>query len=295
MRTATSLALCAALASTALLAGCGTETAGASGTPDASASCASATPAGATSGRTWDNVTVVNRLCGPSRAPVTEFEVTNPGKEALTFTITFSLVNEAGQAMDTTTRTVEDVRPGRTVRRPLDTADEPVMGQASLARIIKVRAVPADEAPAASGACPPSGIRVTTDRGDAAMGLRVVGLHLFNCGSADYGVEGYPALQLLDEDRDPVKGVRILHGTDQISTGIGGDPEPRPVTLRPGESAYANLAWRNTTEAGDPVNAPYTRVTAKPGAAPVTVTPELDLGTTGRLGVGPWTKDDRQN
>lgn len=40
------------------------------------------------------------------------------------------------------------------------------------------------------------------------------------------------------------------------------------------------------------MNAPYARVWAKPGAAPVTVIPELDLGTTGRLGVGPWKKDE---
>lgn len=63
------------------------------------------------------------------------------------------------------------------------------------------------------------------------------------------------------------------------------------MTLKPGERAYAVLVWRNTTEAGTPVNAPYVRVWAKPGARPVTVTPELDLGTTGKLGVGPWKKD----
>lgn len=295
MRTATSLALCAALASTALLTGCGTGTADAPGGPDAFAPCATETPAGDPSGLSRDHVSVVNRTCGPSGALVAEFEVSNTEKEPLTFTITFSLVNDSGQAMDNITRTVESVKPGQTVRRPLSTDDEPVVAQGRLARILKVRAVPAAEAAAASGACPPSGIRVTNDQGDAAMGLRVVGLHLLNCGSADYSVEGYPALQLLDEDRDPVKGVRILHGTDRISTGIGGDPVPRPLTLRPGESAYANLAWRNTTREGDAVNAPYVRVTAKPGATPVTVTPELDLGTTGRLGIGPWTKDDRRN
>ncbi|WNI24771.1 DUF4232 domain-containing protein [Streptomyces sp. ITFR-16] len=292
MRTATSLALCAALASTALLTGCGTETAGASGDRDAFAPCATPAPAGDPAGVSRDHVTVVNRTCGASGAPVAEFEVSNTEKEPLTFTITFSLVNDSGQAMDNITRTVEAVKPGQTVRRPLGTDGEPVVAQGRLARILKVRAVPAAEAPSGSGACPPSGIRVTADRGDAAMGLRVVGLHLLNCGSADYGIEGYPALRLLDEDRDPVRGVRVLHGTDQISTGIGGDPAPRPLTLRPGESAYANLAWRNTTQEGDAVNAPYVTVTAKPGAAPVTVTPELDLGTTGRLGVGPWTKDD---
>lgn len=150
-----------------------------------------------------------------------------------------------------------------------------------------MRAVPAD---GAGGDCPSSGVRITNDRGDAAMGLRVVGIHLANCGTTDYRLNGYPALRLLDEDREPVSGVEILHGTTAISTGIGGDAAPRLVTLHPGESAYANLAWRNTTTEGDPVNAPYAEVTAKPGAKPVTVTPELDLGTTGRLGVGPWTK-----
>ncbi|MET7647361.1 DUF4232 domain-containing protein [Streptomyces sp. NPDC005426] len=289
MRTATSLALCAALAGTPLLAGCGT---GAAGGPEASAACASASPVADPAGRTWDNVTLLSRTCGASGPPVTEFEVTNTEKEALTFTLTFTLMNGFGEAMDTTTRTVESVRPGQTVRHALDTEDGPAAARGSRARIIKVRTVPADEAAAASGACPPSGIRVTADRGDAAMGLRVVGLHLLNCGPAAYAVDGYPGLQLLDEDREPVSGVRILHGTDTISSGIGGDATPRPVTLRPGESAYANLAWRNTTGAGEAVNAPYVRVTAKVGAAPVTVTPELDLGTTGRLGVGPWTKDD---
>lgn len=292
MRTATPLALCAAFASATLLAGCGTEAAGGPGAPAASATCASASPVADPSGRTWDNVTLVNRLCGPSGSPVTEFEVTNTEKEALTFTITFTLVNDAGEAMDNTTRTVESVKPGQTVRRALDTGDEPAVARGRLARIIKVRTVAADEASSGAGACPPSGTRVTADRGDAAMGLRVVGLHLLNCGTAAYGIEGYPGLQLLDEGREPVRGVRILHGTDRISSGIGGDATPRPVTLQPGESAYANLAWRNTTGPGEAVNAPYVRVTAKAGAVPVTVTPELDLGTTGELGVGPWTKDD---
>ncbi|MFC8535229.1 DUF4232 domain-containing protein [Streptomyces sp. NPDC057249] len=285
MRPAPALVLCAALASTALLTGCGKETAGASASPGAT--CASLAPLPDPAGRTWDDVRVVSGKCGPSGAPSTGFEVTNSDTEPLTFTVTFTLVNGFGEAMDTITRTVEGVKPGQTVRRPLDTEDGPGSARTYRARIAKVRAVPAD---GSSGACPPSGVRVTNDRGDAAMGLRVVGIHLANCGTTDYRLNGYPALRLLDEGRDPVSGVEILHGTTAISTGIGGDAEPRPVTLRPGESAYANLAWRNTTTDGDPVNAPYVEVTAKPGAEPVTVTPELDLGTTGRLGVSPWTK-----
>ncbi|MYY00891.1 MULTISPECIES: DUF4232 domain-containing protein [unclassified Streptomyces] len=288
MRPATALALCAALASTALLTGCGKETAGARAASPG-ATCASPTPVDDPSGRRWDNVRVISSDCGPSGAPSTGFEVTNTEKEPLTFTITFTLLNGFGEAMDNTTRTVEAVPPGQTVRRPLDAEDGPGSARTRQARIIKVRAVPAEEASDA-GACPASGVRITNDRGDAAMGLRVVGIVLENCGTTDYRLDGYPALQLLGEDREPVTGVDILHGTDKISTGIGGSDAPRPVSLRPGESARATLAWRNTTTEGDPVNAPYVRVTAKPGATPVTVTPELDLGTTGRLGVGPWTK-----
>lgn len=52
------------------------------------------------------------------------------------------------------------------------------------------------------------------------------------------------------------------------------------------ESARAGLVWRNTVEHGTAVHAPYARVRAKPGADRVTVAPEPDLGTTGRLGAG---------
>ncbi|PZT75083.1 MULTISPECIES: DUF4232 domain-containing protein [unclassified Streptomyces] len=293
MRPAPVLALCAALASTALLTGCGKETA-AKAAP--AATCASLAPVPDPAGRTWDDVRVISGECGPSGAPSTGYEVTNNDDEPLTYTITFTLVNGFGEAMDSVTRTVEAVKPGQTVRRPLDTDEGPGSARGHRARITKVRAVPANGAPGGTDACPLSGVRVTNDEGNAAMGLRVVGIHLVNCSTADYRLNGYPALRLLGEDREPVTGVDILRGTDKISSGIGGDPSPRPVTLRPGESAYANLAWRNTTTAGDPVDAPYVEVTARPGAEPVTVTPELDLGTTGRLGVGPWTKtpEDRQ-
>jgi hypothetical protein len=161
------------------------------------------------------------------------------------------------------------------------------------AKVLEVTKVPASEAPAAPGTCPASGIRVSADKGDAAMGLRVVGLHLDNCGTRDYTVDGYPLLELLDDDLKHVDGVEILDGSSEITTGAGADKPPRPVTLRPGESATAGLVWRNTTEFGAAVNVPYVRVRAKAGADPVIVTPNLDLGTTGKLGVRPWEKAER--
>lgn len=85
-----------------------------------------------------------------------------------------------------------------------------------------------------------------------------------------------------------------LPGDAAVATGTGADGPPRSIVLKPGERAYATLVWRNTVASvtNEPVNAPYARVWAKPGAAPVMVTPEFDLGTTGKLGVGPWKKDE---
>ncbi|MEU4409208.1 DUF4232 domain-containing protein [Streptosporangium sp. NPDC023963] len=179
------------------------------------------------------------------------------------------------------------------MKRTVDMVELPSQASAGVrVRIAEVRSVPADEAPAPAGPCPPSGIRVTSGNGDAAMGLRVVGLRLENCSTRTYHLNGYPRLRLLDEDRKPVAGVKVLHGSGGISAVTGFDDPPRAVTLKPGESASAGLMWRNTVTAGTPVNLPYVRVNAKAGARPVMVTPELDLGTTGKIGVSPWKKDE---
>ncbi|WP_405817639.1 DUF4232 domain-containing protein [Streptomyces sp. NBC_01390] len=223
-----------------------------------------------------------------------EYEVTNKGTETLTYSIVFTFMSRDGGAMDNQTATVRDVGPGKTVRGTVRVGVlPPSTPQVTQAKVLKVTKVPASEAPAALGTCPASGIRVSADEGDAAMGLRVVGLHLDNCGTRDYTVDGYPLLELLDDARKPVDGVKILDGSGEITTGAGPDNPPRPVTLAPGESATAGLVWRNTTQSGTPVNVPYVQVRAKAGADPVTVTPNLDLGTTGKLGVRPWEKAER--
>jgi len=221
------------------------------------------------------------------------FELTNQGTSKTTYTVTFGFLSASGGSVDNVERTVEAVAPGRTVKGTVVMAQS-VGGAPEVTGVdvIKMRSVPTAEASSASGPCPASGLHVYADQGDAAMGLRVVGLHLVNCGTAPYDLNGYPGLELLNEDHEKVDGVRILHGTDGISTGAGGGGSPRPVVLKPGEAARTTLAWRNTTQAGDAVNAPYVRVRPKPGAAPVTVIPELDLGTTGKLGVGPWETDE---
>lgn len=222
-----------------------------------------------------------------------DFELTNQGTEKATYTLTFGFLSASGGAVDNGERTVEAVGPGRTVKGTV-VMREAVGNPPAVTgvRVTKVRSVPEAEASTAAGPCPKSGVRLYADQGDAAMGLRVVGLHLVNCGPRPYRLDGFPKLELEDADHETVKGVRILRGTEGISTGLGGDGGPRPVVLGPGEAAVASLAWRNTTQAGEAVNAPYVRVWARPAADPVMVVPELDLGTTGELGVGPWREDE---
>ncbi|MEU5335466.1 DUF4232 domain-containing protein [Streptomyces asoensis] len=217
------------------------------------------------------------------------YEVTNSGTRPMTYTVRFDFTTGAGEVMDGRRVTVRSVGAGRTVRGTVrQGALVPGASRVTTVRVGEVTKVPADEAPAEAGVCPTSGVRLTADDGDAAMGLRVVGLVLENCGERDYTLDGYPQVSLMDEDREPVEGVRVLKGSGGIATVAGFDDPPRPVTLKPGQRASAGLMWRNTTGSGTAVDVPYVRVRARSGADPVMVTPHLDLGTTGKLGVGPW-------
>ncbi|MDW4908991.1 DUF4232 domain-containing protein [Streptomyces sp. ADMS] len=230
----------------------------------------------------------------PGSGVVADYEISNEGTETLTYSVVFTFMSGDGGAVTNQTATVRDVGPGKTVRGTVRAGElPPAAPRVTQAKVLTVTRVPASEAPTAPGTCPASGIRVSADEGDAAMGLRVVGLRLDNCGTRAYTVEGYPLLELLDNDLKRVDGVEILDGSGEITTGAGPDKRPRPVTLSPGESATAGLVWRNTTEFGTPVTVLYVRVRAKTGADPVTVTPNLDLGTTGKLGVRPWEKAER--
>jgi hypothetical protein len=231
-----------------------------------------------------------------------EFELTNNEAETFTYTVNLTLTSSTGAAIDNWLETVPSVKPGQTVRHTIE-LPEPSTGAVAVpgmdgqaptrVQISLVRGVPTAEAPTEAGSCPPSGVRLHVGAMDAAMGLRVVELVLTNCGTSVYHLDGYPDLQLFDEHHEPVDSVKILHGGDAIALDTGADGEPQPLSLKPGESAEAGLVWRNTTGLDtDPVNAPYVRVVANAGAAAVMVTPELDLGTTGKLGIGPWKKDD---
>ncbi|GGW47488.1 DUF4232 domain-containing protein [Streptomyces griseoloalbus] len=298
----TFLSLPAALTGVLLLTACGTEQAdGPSAQPPPSgASCdgqPSHAPDPSLPGKAAEQEREAVRITGyggGSRGCAL-FEVTHTGSEPHTYTVTFDFLSEAGAVLDNTERTVAGVEPGRTVSGRIELGESMAGPQnVSRVRIAKVRSVPADEAPSTTGPCPASGLRVYADDGDAAMGLRVVSVHLENCGTRPYSLHGYPDVQLLDEGHEPVDGVRILHDGGSVAGGTGADGPALPLVLEPGEGAWAGLVWRNTRQAGTPVNAPYVRVRAKSGADWVTVVPELDLGTTGQLGIGPWKKREEE-
>ncbi|MFB7261742.1 DUF4232 domain-containing protein [Streptomyces nojiriensis] len=124
------------------------------------------------------------------------------------------------------------------------------------------------------------------------MGLRVAEFQLVNCGAQPYALEGYPQLSLRDDRNDPVE-VAVEHGSAGITTGTPDlDEAPRPVTLAPGQAAFFGIVWRNlVTESATPaVTARIVEVEPRPGAPRLwlRLAAPVDLGNTGKLGLGPW-------
>ncbi|MBP2335129.1 DUF4232 domain-containing protein [Saccharothrix coeruleofusca] len=162
------------------------------------------------------------------------------------------------------------------------------------------------EQPPPQEGCPDSGVRINAGDSDAAMGLRVMALEMTNCGEETITVQGYPGVVVLDGEQQPLN-VAVLQGAQSITSDSRYD-QPTTVVLEPGATARSGIAWRNT----------YTDVTAPPlvgehlrvapwsgaeeqlisrapastssGAAPI----NIDLGSTGKVGVYPWRLGDRR-
>ncbi|MEU8328255.1 DUF4232 domain-containing protein [Micromonospora sp. NPDC048839] len=141
--------------------------------------------------------------------------------------------------------------------------------------------------------CPATGVRIRSTGGDAAMGLRALGLELVNCGDRPYQLNGYPVLHVFDEQREPVL-LRVVNGGREITSGF--DQPPREVTLAPNERATAVLLWRNLVTDSTVVatNGEYLTVAPAAGQPAEEVDPDgpIDLGNTGRIGVSAWKKAD---
>ncbi|THA38277.1 DUF4232 domain-containing protein [Streptomyces sp. A1547] len=150
-----------------------------------------------------------------------------------------------------------------------------------------------DSPPAAgASACPEGGVRLLEGAGDAAMGLRVADIQLVNCGTQPYVLEGYPEIRLLDRKRAPVE-VAVQHGGDGIAAApTGTEADPQRVELRPGQAAGFGMVWRNlVTDSAVPAAEGWVLdVTPRPGAPRVELElrHSVDLGNTGKLGIGPW-------
>ncbi|WP_019631767.1 DUF4232 domain-containing protein [Actinomadura atramentaria] len=131
--------------------------------------------------------------------------------------------------------------------------------------------------------CDATGVSLTAGLVDAAMGERGLGITLTNCGGKPFRLDGRPAVRLLDDARAPI----------DVETPAGTQDKPKPLTLKPGETARFVLMWRNTvTDVDKPaIRAPYIEVTPAPGRPAHVVAPDggVDIGTTGRVEVNAWT------
>jgi hypothetical protein len=128
------------------------------------------------------------------------------------------------------------------------------------------------------------------------MGLRAMTIELRNCGTADFSLNGYPEVRVLDEDKDQLP-IAIGHGEQGISTGTAWDDPPQPLVLHPGDRARSSLVWRNTVTDGLPAVGRYLVVAPLEGQPGQTVEDgpdqppvNIDLGTTGKLGVQAWRR-----
>jgi hypothetical protein len=131
---------------------------------------------------------------------------------------------------------------------------------------------------------------------DAAMGLRAMGVDLVNCGTGTIALNGYPGVRLSGADGRRIK-FSLKHGVRAVAMIEEWEDAPEKVTLRPGESAVSLLVWRNITEATPegPATATGLEMAVADGepyhAVPMQNT--IDLGTTAKLAVSPWRRNDR--
>ncbi|MEU8820806.1 DUF4232 domain-containing protein [Actinoplanes sp. NPDC048796] len=151
-------------------------------------------------------------------------------------------------------------------------------------------AVPASAGPAApeglepAVACAVTGVIITANRGESAMGYREMTLTVQNCGTEPYEVKGRPDIVVLDEDGRPLK--ISVEGSAHYTAA------PRRLTLKPGTAARSVLSWRNTVTnisgGSDTGESLAVAVSAKQPRQLVTLEAPLDLGNTGRLEASAW-------
>ncbi|MFD7866624.1 DUF4232 domain-containing protein [Streptomyces sp. NPDC059783] len=113
--------------------------------------------------------------------------------------------------------------------------------------------------PTATG-CPSSGLVVSMGPVEAAMMHRAVALTLTNCGSEPRRVDGYPSVQALDENGDPLP-VKVNPG----GSYFGPDKGPESVMLAPGKTMRSLLVWVSTPTGGDLIEGDALEIAPAPG------------------------------
>lgn len=167
-----------------------------------------------------------------------------------------------------------------------------------VARPTTVTTTPSSVPTSVPSSAPPScdtGLRFTEVGGDSAMGLRIRGIEVVNCGAQPLELNGYPQVKLLDEQWQQLD-VQILDGSGGIASVEGFDTPPQPITLQPGERAKSAFMWKNTNTSIDPpLVGRHVDIAAVPGGTwqPLVPMPpgddfHVDLGSTGRMGVRAW-------
>ncbi|WP_181043243.1 DUF4232 domain-containing protein [Actinokineospora auranticolor] len=168
-------------------------------------------------------------------------------------------------------------------------------GQASAASDGGVTSRVPQPSAVASG-CPAEGVRITRTSYDGAMGLRLAGFEMANCGTEPYEVRGYPDVRLYDADGEPVT-VEAGGGSLGIAVLPDFDAPPTTVLLQPGEIASTALLWRNlvTDSTVDATLAESLDMAPLAGRSSQHLTAHIDLGNTTKLGVKPWVEEARSN
>ncbi|WP_213453121.1 DUF4232 domain-containing protein [Rhizomonospora bruguierae] len=138
--------------------------------------------------------------------------------------------------------------------------------------------------PVAPQTCTTDRPMVTHGPVEAGLGHRGMLLRLLNCGTKPYRVRGYPSVAILD-GRQTLMPVEVRHGSSYFGRDLG----PADLTLKPGGSAVAVLAWSATVTAGDPAEGAYLRVAPTDRDETTTYPVRFDLGTTGAVDVTAWS------
>jgi hypothetical protein len=150
---------------------------------------------------------------------------------------------------------------------------------------------PAPTTPTGTTAQPPRGPMISLGASDAASGLRVVTIHLANCGDAPLTVTGFPALRVLDEDKKPID-VTVADGADAVALVPSLQHPPTTFTLASGQQADAAVLWKNrvTDSTVEATNGTYFDIAPASGQPWQTRKADgpIDLGNTGRVAVSPW-------